>query len=186
MIEIYQFKIVATGVKPKIERILLIKSTATFLNLHNTIQQLFGLHAYHLFEFYTTSDAAPISDGQDYSRLARNVKLSTEFRHIKKMRYLYDFGDNWEFSITLQKIFSENAAMNYPFCVDGTGGMLIEDCGGPYCYNLLAAWCKSKTKENKKALLNQFDEEMLEEYEHFDPDKFDRDEINHLIGKKKK
>ena len=76
--------------------------------------------------------------------------------------------------------------IDYPFCVDGTGGMLIEDCGGPYCYSLLAAWCRNKTSKNKEAVLEQFDEDMLEEYKDFDPDKFDRNEVNCIIGKKKK
>lgn len=167
MSEIYQFKIVAIGIKPKIECILWIKSTASFFNLHDTTQRLFGLDGYHLFEFYTSRDASSISDGQDHSRLAKNVKLSTEFRHIRKIYYLYDFGDNWEFSITFQKVFPDNKIENYPLCVDGIGGMLIEDCGGPYCYNLLTAWCKNKTKANKDALLERFDEKMLEEYADF-------------------
>lgn len=186
MTEIYQFKIVVRGIKPIIERILWIKSTATFFNLHNVIQRLFGLDASHLFEFYPSRDASPIGDGHDYSRLAKNVKLSTEFRYIKKMRYIYDFGDNWEFSILLQKILPDNKLVDYPFCVDGIGDMLIEDCGGPHCYTMLAPWCKNKTKENKDALLEIFDEEMLEQYEDLDLEEFSREAVNRLIGKKKK
>lgn len=186
MIEIYQLKIVATDIKPKIERIILIKSTAAFFNLHDTIQWLFGLDDSHLFEFYTTRDAAPISDGENDSRLAHRVRLSSEFKYVKKMYYTYDFGDDWRFSITLQKILPYVEKVVYPFCVDGAGGMLIEDCGGPYCYNLIAAWCRDKTKENKEALLEQCDEEMLEEYEDFDPDKFSIDEVNRVIGKNTK
>lgn len=76
--------------------------------------------------------------------------------------------------------------MGYPFCVDGTGGMLIEDCGGPYFYNLISAWCRDKTKENKESLLEQCDEETLEAYEDVDPDKFSIDEVNRVIGKNTK
>lgn len=186
MTEIYQFKIGAIGIKPIIERILWIKSTATFFNLHNVIQELFGLDGYHLFEFYPSRDAAPIGDGHDHSRLAKNVKLSTEFRYIKKMRYVYDFGDNWEFSILLQKILPDNKLVDYPFCVDGIGDMLIEDCGGPHGYTLLAPWCKHKTQENKEALLEIFDEGMLEHYEDLELEEFNREAVNRLIGKKKK
>jgi Plasmid pRiA4b ORF-3-like protein len=185
MIEIYQLKIVTVGIKPKIERVLWIQATATFLKLHGILQSLFGLYAYHLFEFYPGFDASPISDGDNHSRLAKNIKLLTEFRYTKKVDYTYDFGDNWRFSITLQKIVAANPLVHYPVCINGTGGMLIEDCGGPYCYNLLAAWCRNKTTENKEAVLEQFDEDMLEEYEDFDPDKFDRDEVNLIISQKK-
>lgn len=183
-IEIYQLKITTKDIQPKIERVLWIKSTATFLNLHRTLQTLFGLEDYHLFEFYVNRDAAPISDGHDHSRLAKNVKLSSEFKYTKKMHYTYDFGDDWSFSITLQKIFPYSDAFAYPVCVDGIGGMLIEDCGGAYCYNLIAAWCREKTKDNKNALLEIVDEEVIEQYEDFNPDAFDRNEINRIIGKK--
>lgn len=186
MIEVYQLKIVAKEIKPKIERILWIKSTATFFDLHDTIQLLFGLHGYHLFEFYSMRDDAPISDGENDSRLAYRVRLSSEFRKSKKMNYTYDFGDDWEFSITLQKVLPYDKTAVYPFCIDSTGGELREDCGGPYCYNLLSAWCRNKTDESKEALLQQYDESMIEEYEKFNPDEFDRDEINNIIGKKKK
>lgn len=187
MSEIYQLKIIAIEIKPPIERIVWIKSTATFFSLHNTIQRLFGLHAYHLFEFYAHRDAAPIGDGyEDRSRLAKNVKLSTEFRYVKKMKYVYDFGDQWEFSITLQKILPDNKLVDYPFCIDGMGGMLIEDCGGPHCYNSLAAWCKNKIKVNKDALLEHYDEEMIKQYEDFELQEFNLEEVNRLISKKKK
>ena len=116
MSEIYQLKIIAIGIKPPIERILWTKSTATFFNLHNTIQRLFGLHAYHLFEFCSRRDAAPIGDGYEgNSRLAKNVKLSTEFQYVKKMNYVYDFGDQWEFSIALQKILPANEISGLSF-----------------------------------------------------------------------
>ncbi len=129
---------------------------------------------------------APISDGNDHSRSAKNVKLSTEFRYIKKMRYVYDFGDHWEFSILLQKVMPDNKLVTYPFCIDGIGDMLIEDCGGPHCYTLLAPWCKNKSKENKEALLEIFDEGMLEQYEDLELETFNREDVNRFIGKKKK
>ena len=180
MIETYQLKIVAKEIKPKTERVIWIKSTATFFNLHCAIQSLFGLQDYHLFAFSSARDAAVISDGEDHSRLANRIKLSSEFKHVKKIHYTYDFGDNWEFSITLQKILPYNASLAYPCCVSHTGGMLIEDSGGAYCYNLLSAWCRDKTAE----ALEQFDEDMVAEYESFDPDEFDMNEINRIIGKK--
>jgi hypothetical protein len=45
---------------------------------------------------------------------------------------------------------------------------------------------KNKTKENKDALLEIFDEEILEQYEDLDLEKFNREAVNRLIGKKKK
>ena len=44
--------------------------------------------------------------------------------------------------------------------------------------------CRDKTAEAKAAVLEQFDEDMVAEYESFDPDEFDMNEINRTIGKK--
>lgn len=184
MIELYQLKIIAANIKPKMERVLWIKSTATFFNLHYVIQNLFGLTAGHLFEFSSARDIESISDGEDNTRSANRIKLSSEFKYVKKIQYTYDFGDNWGFSITLQKILPYDNSLTYPCCISHTGGRLIEDCGGPYCYNLLAAWCRNPTAATKTAVLDQFDEEMLTEYEGFDPDEFDVDEVNRIIGQK--
>ncbi len=44
-----------TGIKPKIWRRLLLKSTANFGALHDTIQAACGREDYHLFQFEATS-----------------------------------------------------------------------------------------------------------------------------------
>lgn len=186
MIEIYQLKITVNEV-PGIERIIWIKSTTSFFDLHDTIQWLFGFDDSHLFEFYATRRGPRISDGIDDAGLAYRVRLSSEFKKTKKMYYTYDFGDYWEFTITLQKILPYDNTLSYPFCIEGKGGMLIEDCGGSYCYNLIAAWCRNKTKENQAILLEHYgDEEILEEYDEFLPEQFNREDINQIIGKKAK
>lgn len=186
MIEIYQLKITVNEV-PDMERIIWIKSTTSFFDLHDTIQWLFGFDNSHLFEFYATRHGTRISDGIDDARLAYRVRLSSEFKKTKKMYYTYDFGDCWELTISLQKILPYDNTLSYPVCISGKGGMLIEDCGGSYSYNLIAAWCRNKTKENRAALLEQYDdEEILEDYRNFLPDQFNREKINKIIGEKSK
>jgi hypothetical protein len=143
--EIYQLKITADYIHPKMERILLIKSTSSFYRLHRTIQMLFGFADYHLFEFFTKRGASTISDGQGGfggSRKAKDVKLSSEFENNNKIQYTYDFGDSWTFAITLQKRIPYDDAIVYPFCVKATGGILLEDCGGAGCYNEISETCR--------------------------------------------
>jgi Plasmid pRiA4b ORF-3-like protein len=57
----------------------------------------------------------------------RDVFENTKYKN-KKIEYLYDFGDNWEHSITL--IGRASSSTNSIVCVSGEGGPAAEDCGG--------------------------------------------------------
>ncbi len=42
--------------------------------------------------------------------------------------YIYDFGDNWEHRLTLERIEANDT--NVPFCLDGAGACPPENVGG--------------------------------------------------------
>jgi dihydropteroate synthase len=44
--------------------------------------------------------------------------------------YTYDFGDNWEHKIQLEKILPREKNINYPICIKGKRACPPEDCGG--------------------------------------------------------
>jgi len=48
--------------------------------------------------------------------------------------YVYDFGDNWQHYIEVQKII-DNYDRNYAVCIDGEGNAPPEDVGGEYGYD---------------------------------------------------
>jgi len=87
-----------------------------------------------------------------------------------RFEYLYDFGDGWEHDVEVLGRGGET-----PGCVEGTGDCPPEDCGGPWGYqNFLKAIGNKKHKEHK---------ELLEWVGgSFDPEHFDLDEVNDLLG----
>lgn len=43
--------------------------------------------------------------------------------------YLYDFGDYWKHTVTVEQIFKEDPEKVYPVCIDGELRCPPEDCG---------------------------------------------------------
>jgi hypothetical protein len=92
-----------------------------------------------------------------------------------RAKYTYDFGDNWEHAIVVERVLPPEAGVAYPICVGGKLHCPPEDCGGiPGYYNLLMAISDPAHREH---------EEMMDwlggEY---DPDAFSVDEVNHRLA----
>jgi len=80
----------------------------------------------------------------------------------------YDFGDNWEHGIVLEKRLPVDPDVNYPLCTGGERACPPEDCGGIYgFYDHL---------ENRP-------EEFLEEWvgEEWDPEDFSIETVNAVL-----
>ena len=161
---ILQLKITSHCVRPIIWREALVPSHLTLDALHQYIMELFGLEGFHLYEFEGV--------GRDHEDT--DIKLAKIFKFQETLHYRYDFGDNWEFSITKQKDVAYDPKKSYPYCVKSKGGMMLEDCGSSYGYQLITKWCRKKTSSTRRALLNYLcDPELLQEYKTFKPDLFD-------------
>jgi hypothetical protein len=52
----------------------------------------------------------------------------------QKFLYVYDFGDNWELVILVEKILPMDEKTQYPICIAGKRSGPPEDCGGPWGY----------------------------------------------------
>ncbi len=164
-VNIFQLKITSHSVRPMIWREIMIPSNISLDALHQCIMELFGLEGFHLYEFDGISDS--------------ELTLSEAFKHQQTLHYRYDFGDNWEFTLTKQKHVAVDPEKSYPYCLKSKGGMMIEDCGSSYGYKLITDWCRKKSSSTRSALLNyQCDPEILKEFAKFKPDFFDIEEFN--------
>lgn len=121
-----QLKIVLKYSRPPIWRRVLIHPAATFWDLHSVIQDLFGWEDYHLHNFerawkrnddrysfevphdddfreFMTGMRAPGAP-RDYYHDERKEKLAGWLtKEYPVFWYTYDFGDNWEHEIKLEK-----------------------------------------------------------------------------------
>ncbi len=88
--------------------------------------------------------------------------------------YTYDFGDNWEHILEIEKSLPPEEGVRYPLCLAGARACPPEDVGGiPGSENFLQALADANQPEH---------DEYLEWIGgDFDPEKFDLDEVNHRL-----
>jgi hypothetical protein len=104
------------------------------------------------------------------------VKLSRVVGgRVKKFSYTYDFGDNWEHVVLVEKVLDPEPGLHYPRCLAGKRACPPEDCGGPWGYaDFLAAIQDPRHKQH---------EEMTDWIGgEFDPEAFDLDDVNEALG----
>ena len=59
-------------------------------------------------------------------------KISKYFQKYKKMKFIYDFGDDWVHDIIIEK--EANKKIENPLCIKAKSWAYPEDCGGTYGY----------------------------------------------------
>ncbi|WP_245310391.1 plasmid pRiA4b ORF-3 family protein [Rhizobium laguerreae] len=89
---------------------------------------------YHLFEFKAGGRCYDVPDPEDlYERktfAARNVHIAALIeRGIATFKYTYDFGDNWQHTITVEEVEDGSPGIEYPRFVDGQRRAPPEDVG---------------------------------------------------------
>ncbi|MDI6737238.1 MAG: plasmid pRiA4b ORF-3 family protein [Nanoarchaeota archaeon] len=171
---ILQLKIQLLGLKPEVWRRVLVDDRITFHQLHKVIQEVMGWSDYHLYRFNLDEDeeiGIPDPDDEVVVRDSRRLKVKSVLNAPKqKIVYTYDFGDNWEHLITVEKILDN--AEKAPVCIAGERNCPPEDSGGVWGYEDLL-----KIKKNKKH--PDYKEYIVEWLgEDFDPEKFDIEAVN--------
>jgi len=51
-----------------------------------------------------------------------------------KLKYVYDFGDDWEHAIVVKKLVPREPEVRYPVCLKGVRATPPADCGGVWGY----------------------------------------------------
>ncbi|PIV63577.1 MAG: hypothetical protein COS11_06755 [bacterium (Candidatus Ratteibacteria) CG01_land_8_20_14_3_00_40_19] len=177
---VYQFKITLMDVRLSIWRRIQVPETYSFWDLHVAIQDAMHWLDYHLHEFEIVNPSTGIKTSvgipgdEDFGKeilLEWKQKIADYFSMENRLaKYTYDFGDNWEHIIKLEKVLPRDKNINYPVCIGGKRASPPEDCGGVWGY------------EDFLKIINNPDHEEYEETiewagGEFDPEYFDVKEI---------
>lgn len=167
---VYQLKITLAQIKPPIWRRVQVKN-CSLSKLHDVIQTVFGWIGMHLWAFDIDGmDFGDDPEGEMDLYDARKAKLGQFVAEgVEKFRYIYDFGDNWEHIIKVEKVLNADPAAKYPRCIDGKRACPPEDCGGVWGYGNVLEAIQNPGKNPE--LLEWIGEE-------FDPEEFDLAFIN--------
>ena len=146
--QIYSFKITLENVGVPVWRKVQVNSSSTFLELHKIIQILFDWQDDHLHEFRIQKsngirqknvviesdeeasspfDSLFFDDEQTYLSETEE-RLHDHFLVEKdQARYTYDFGDDWQHKIVLEKILEPAEGTTYPICTAAKNDAPYED-----------------------------------------------------------
>ena len=181
--KVYQFKITLRGIRPPIWRRIQVPANYTFWDLHVAIQDAMGWFDSHLHAFEVVNPKTGFVEeigipDEDFDWGDRRTiagwkrKISRYFNEENaKARYVYDFGDDWVHTVTLEKILPSDKDARYPQCIAGKRACPPEDCGGIWGYEELLEIISNPEHEQYEEMIEWLGDED------FDPDYFDRTEV---------
>jgi len=175
--QVYQLKITLRDIKPPVWRRVQVQD-CSLAKLHDIIQTCLGWDGYHLHAFDIGGEqfSEPDPDGMMEATDERKMKLSQVVAQgYKKFSYTYDFGDNWDHTIQVEKVLDAEPGVRYPRCTAGKRACPPEDCGGPWGYGDFLKAIQNPKHEQHEELLEWAGGE-------FDPEDFDIEAVNEELA----
>jgi hypothetical protein len=177
---VHQVLVVLVDTDPLVWRRIQVPGRYSFWDFHVAIQDAMGWEDYHLHEFTVPlggggtrrigipddecSEERPTEAGWD-------VGLSEVLKDgALPIRYLYDFGDNWERVVVHEGTWRAERGVRYPRCVSGGRACPPEDCGGPWGYADYLVAMRDRRHPRHEELFNWRGA--------FDPDAFSASDIS--------
>ncbi|MEW9824916.1 MAG: plasmid pRiA4b ORF-3 family protein (plasmid) [Candidatus Symbiodolus clandestinus] len=175
-LELLELHIELAGISPVIWRRILIPSTTTLGKLHTVIQLAFSWRDYHLHEFSIRDKRYGIPDPElnwgEPIRSEKGILLTRALNNTDNFKYIYDFGDDWEHIIKVEKRLPYDPDRGLSImCLEGKNAAPPEDVGGiPGYEEFVEVMGNSQHPEHHR---------MLGWYgELFDPTRFDKYVLN--------
>ena len=174
---IYQLKVSLRGSKPPIWRRLLVPEAITLHQLHQIIEIAMGWEGGHLHQFDIDDEYYGVPSLEDWE------PVKNERRHHlnqiapsekSKFMYVYDFGDNWEHEILVEKIQAPKPGIQYPLCIEGKRACPPDDVGGVWGYKEFVEAMRDPNHAEHEFYLDWYGDD-------FDPEEFDIEGVNKVL-----
>ena len=133
--EIATIRIELRDTDPVIWRQVEVPTSITLKVLHRIIQTAMGWFDYHLWEFTIDKRRYGLPTDEDWGTEPRSDAAKVRLRNVLRpgkttIDYLYDFGDCWEYRLTVTDIRTGDPDFSYPRYIAGERNAPPEDCGG--------------------------------------------------------
>jgi hypothetical protein len=171
----YQLKITLEGSKPPIWRRVQV-ADCTLGRLHQILQIAMGWTNSHLHMFEYGNDRfsdpqCELDAGEDETQVYLSQLVANG---CGKLRYCYDFGDDWWHTIKIEKTLEPKPGDEYPSCMAGRGACPPEDVGGMWGYYEFLVALRDPKHERHAEVVEWWGPS-------FNADSFDRDEVNQAL-----
>ena len=173
--------------KPPVWRRVLVPDDCTLEDLHDIIQESMGWDDSHLHVFRQGHTHYGVTGGFQALDDVDEDEADVELRYVlarpgAKLTYTYDFGDDWEHEVKLEKVISpDDPAVPeiLPAVLAGSGACPPEDCGGTPGYAGLKQALADPRHEDHAHYLEWLG---VEDAAEFDPAAFDLKEANAAVN----
>lgn len=138
----FRVRVDLDGARPPIWRRLDIRSDVTLDVVHQVLQAAFEWWDYHLHRFSLGGRAFDresqlflcpfdVDEGEDEGMPASEVRLDeTMHQPGDVLHYVYDYGDDWQLTLRLEKVLPRDSDAPIAACVDGRRAAPPEDSRG--------------------------------------------------------
>lgn len=181
--QIARLKITLVDVTPAVVRRLEVPLAIKLSDLHLVIQTVMTWCNYHLYEFEARKMHWGLPDpefdwGGPRILSAKTAALADLIgpTGIKSFKYRYDFGDDWEHAIRIEKILEPEPGTIYPRLLEASGRCPPEDVGGPWGYQDYLAAISDPSHEGHEEMIGW-------RGPGFDPDTVDRAGLEKELAK---
>jgi Plasmid pRiA4b ORF-3-like protein len=184
---IYHLRVSLEGTEPLIWRRLQVPGSASLGWLHAVIQVAMGWTNSHLHQFVAgkrlySDPSFELDEFEDDPRVLEEEKTVIHEiapRAKSVFVYQYDFGDSWDHRITVEKILEADPAEGeFAQCLDGDRACPPEDCGGVWGYEDLLKIIRNPKHKEYESMMEWLGGK-------FNPEAFDRDNVNKYLRKLK-
>ncbi len=184
---IYQLKVTLKHLSPPIWRRLLVRSDVTLGDMHRILQASFEWDGSHLHAFQVGGRGGNVygvsgpdalgNEDLDENAYTLGAVLPEEG---DSMEYTYDFGDDWEHLVKVEKVLPADPQAPVGRCTGGRGRGPAEDSGGAWGWaNVVEAVNDPKHPEHK-----EYREWLgLRRGETFDAKAFDKDAVTKALAR---
>ncbi|MCH2197759.1 MAG: plasmid pRiA4b ORF-3 family protein [Flavobacteriales bacterium] len=130
---IFELLIELDSLEPRVWRRVRVNSDIDMRTLHHTIQLAMGWENCHLYYFATADEKISQLEFLEDEDFVEDHEVNLdEFVQSTgdRINYVYDFGDKWSHTITLEKIVENDESEHIPICLAGERNCPPEDVGG--------------------------------------------------------
>ena len=136
---IARLRIILNDVDPQPMRHIEVPLKIRLDRLHEVIQAAMGWTDSHLYEFRVGNAGWGVPDPDGFYDGPMDAKKMTLEKLINQtgtrtIQYVYDFGDDWDHSIRIERVGEAAPGVTYPRLLKATGACPPEDVGGAWGY----------------------------------------------------
>jgi hypothetical protein len=174
--DVCELEVSIRDIEPRIWRRVRVPAELTLGQLHDVLQIAFGWTNSHLHDFVARGIRFGMTDVEDeiFCVDEHAAPLGAVAEPGSSLLYRYDFGDDWEHEIVVNRV--EDERQDVFVCTGGARACPAEDCGGVSGYASLVAILADPTHAEHREMRTWVGRK-------YDPEKFDRDAVNKKLAR---